>query len=220
MSKTFARRELPPDTLGEALKTVREDVGLTIEELAARANVQPKYVAALEAGRYDLTPGPTYTRGFLRSLADTLELSPDAVVARFDSEPFPAAPAAAAAPENPRLSYRTVRFLGLAALLLAALVYFGIQIQRIIAPPPLAVTEPAGDVVVSVPQVVIAGQTEPEVDVDVNGKSAQVDPQGGFRETVDVQPGVNTLVVTARRKRSRPATITRRVLVELPAVVQ
>ena len=217
----FKRRELPADTLGESLKMVREEDGLSIEELAKKASVQAKYIAAIEAGRYDQTPGPTYVRGFLRSLADVLNLSTDMVIARFDNEPFPAV-----ASEQPRttprryLSYRTVRLLGLGVVLLAALVYFGVQITRIVAPPPLEVSAPSSDVVVAEAQIMLAGVTEPEVDVEVNGRTIQVDSQGKFQETLDLQPGVNTLTVTARKKRSRTATIIRRVLVELPAVVQ
>lgn len=217
----FKRRELPADTLGESLKMVREEDGLTVEELGRRANVQAKYVAAIEAGRYDHTPGPTYVRGFLRSIADVLNLSTDMVVARFDNEPFPAV-----AGEQPHatpqryLSYRTIRLLGLGVILLAALVYFGVQITRIVAPPPLVVSAPATDVVATEAQIVLAGITDPEVDVEVNGRAIQVGSEGKFQETLDLQPGVNTLTVSARKKRSRTATITRRVLVELPPVVQ
>ena len=217
----FKRRELPADTLGESLKMVREEDGLTIAELGRRANVQPKYVAALEAGRYEQTPGPTYVRGFLRSLADVLNLSPDAVVARFDAEPFPAVPGMPGHQKSAfTLSYRAVRTIGLSAIVLAAMVYFGLQIVHIVAPPPITLTQPVTDVVVTEPQVTLEGATKPEVDVQVNGRAIQVDDQGHFKETVDLQPGINTLVVTARKKRSRAATLTRRVLVELPAVVQ
>ncbi|MEK7631273.1 MAG: helix-turn-helix domain-containing protein [Patescibacteria group bacterium] len=217
----FERRELPADTLGESIKMVREEDGLTIAELGQRANVQAKYVAAIEAGRYDQTPGPTYVRGFLRSIAEVLNLSADTVVARFEGEPFPTSPGATPhAGMRTFFSYKIIRILGLAAVLLAALVYFGVQITRIVAPPPLAVTQPATDIVAQEPQVLLEGNTEPEVDVTVNGRSIQVDSQGHFSETVDLQPGVNTLVVMARKKRSRTATITRQVLVQLPAVVQ
>lgn len=217
----FERRELPADTLGESLRMVREEDGLSIEELGKRASVQPKYIAAIEAGRYDQTPGPTYVRGFLRSISRVLNLSTDMVIARFDNEPFPAVHGEQPRPSPRRyLSYRTVRLLGVVVVLLAAFVYFGVQIVRIVAPPPLTVSHPATDIMVTEPQVLLEGKTEPEVDVAVNGRAIQVDSQGAFQETLDLQPGVNTLEVTARKKRSRTATIIRRVLVELPPVVQ
>ncbi len=200
---------------------VREEDGLSIAELGRRANVQAKYIAAIEAGRYDQTPGPTYVRGFLRSIAGVLNLSADTVVDRFDGEPFPAT--AGTMPRATARNFftnRLIRMTGLATLLLAALVYFGVQIVHIIAPPPLVVSQPATDIMLTEPRVTLAGSTEPEVDVQVNGRAIQVDAQGNFQEDVDLQPGVNTLTVTATKKRSQTATVIRRVLVELPAVVQ
>lgn len=222
---TFGRRELPPDTLGEALRVVREEMQLSVAALASRAGVRVTYIEAIEAGRYDDTPGRTYVRGFLRSIAEALELSPDVVLARFDADPV-----GALQPSNVsrtmrglprgRWSYRSIRLIAFAGVMLAVLVYFGFQVRGILAPPPLVVTEPTQDVAVDEPRITIHGTTEPEVTVQVNGQDVQVDRTGSFQETIDLQVGVNTLTVTAARKRSRTATVIRRVLVQLPAVVQ
>ncbi len=224
----FARRELPPDTLGEALKQVREDMGLTTSELASRARVQEKYIAAIEAGRYDHTPGPAYVRGFLQSLALALELSPDVVLARYAADPTggiggerTSSPGPTARPlAQPRFTHRTIRILAVSVVILAALMYFGVQVRNVVAPPPLDVREPASDVILTEPQVTLVGTSAPEVSVTVNDKPVQVDRNGAFQVTIDLQPGVNTLVVTAARKRSREAKVVRRVIVQLPAVVQ
>ncbi len=222
---TFGRRELPPDTLGEALRIVREEMQLSVAELASRAGVRATYVEAIEAGRYDQTPGHTYVRGFLRSIAEALELSPDVVLARFDADPVGAAQPSNATPtmrgiRQSRWSYRSIRFVAFAGVILAVLVYFGFQVRGILAPPPLTVSDPAADVAVTEPRITIQGATEPEVTVQVNGQDVQVDRAGNFQETIDLQAGVNTLTITAARKRSRVATVVRRVLVQLPAVVQ
>jgi cytoskeletal protein RodZ len=224
-AKQFGRRELPPDTLGEALRIVREDMKLSVDAVAARAGVQAKYVEAIEAGRYDQTPGHTYVRGFLRNIAEVLELSPDVVLARFDADPVGAVQPSNASPTmrglpRSQLSYRSIRLIAFAAVILGALVYFGFQVRGILAPPPLVVDDPANDVAVTEPRITIHGTTQPEVTVQVNGQDVQVDRAGSFQETIDLQAGVNTLTVTAARKRSRTATVIRRVLVQLPAVVQ
>ncbi len=221
----FGRRELPPDTLGEALRTVREEMQISVDELAARSGVRAPYVAAIEAGRYDDTPGRTYVRGFLRSIAEALELSPDAVLARFDADPVGAVQPSNASPTlrglpRSRWSYRSIRVVAFASAIFAILVYFGFQVRGILAPPPLTVDQPAQDVAVTEPRITIHGTTDPEVTVQVNGQDVQVDRTGNFQETIDLQAGVNTLTVTAAKKRSHTATVVRRVLVQLPAVVQ
>jgi cytoskeletal protein RodZ len=232
----FVRRELPNDTLGEALKSVREDAGFSIQALAEAAGVQAKYIEALEQGRYDLTPGPVYIRGFLRSISETLELSADTVIARFNAEPHGHAPTAKSAATGFtrqqvanrqskrwvafKFDYRSTRFIIIGAIIFAALVYFSISITKMLLPPQLVISDPAGDVIVNQPQINFAGQTEPEVSLEVNGRLVQVDEHGNFKETIDLQEGVNTLTITARKKRSRPITLTRRILVQLPNVVQ
>jgi len=221
-AESFVRRELPQNTLGEALKIVREEVGLSQEELANKANIQKKYLEAIESGRYDQTPGPVYVKGFLKSIAKILELSPEAVLSRFESEPHSLSlkQPSPVQIKSSGLSYHTTRLLAVGLIVLAALVYFGIQIQKIILPPKLTVLTPATDVMVKVPQILLTGQTEPGVNVQVNNLSVNVDPKGNFKEIIDLQPGVNTLVVTAQKKRSRQTVVTRRVLVQIDDVVK
>ncbi len=226
---SFGRRELPPDTLGEALRIVREEAGLSLEEVAQRSSVQVKYVTAIEAGRYDQTPGLTYVRGFLRSIAEVLDLSPESVISRFEEEPsvqptrkrsIDESAARTRGVAQPKLTYKNVRFLGIAGFVVIALVIFGFQVAHIVAAPKLVVTQPAADTVVTEPKVTLVGKTDPEVTVQVNGQTVQVDTSGSFTEVIDLQQGLNTLTITANRKSSRTTTVTRRVLVQIPAVVQ
>ncbi|MFA6473308.1 MAG: helix-turn-helix domain-containing protein [Patescibacteria group bacterium] len=230
--KSFHRRALPNDTLGEALRSVREDAGLSVEALGQQAGVQAKYIVAIEAGRYDQTPGPVYLRGFLRQIAAALDVSVESVLARFEAEPRGYVPTAQSAAkgfaqqqaatdaQTQRMHPRSARWLIAGGILVLAVVYFAISILGIVLPPPLTVTEPSADIIVNSPQVTVVGQSAAEVTVEVNGKPVSVDARGGFREAVDLQAGVNTLTITARKKRSRPATVTRRILVQVPAVVQ
>ncbi|RJO58923.1 hypothetical protein C4546_04975 [Candidatus Parcubacteria bacterium] len=222
LSGSFARRTLPQNTLGEALRIVREEAGLSLAELAIRSKVQEKYIAAIEAGRYDQTPGSVYVKGFLKEIAKVLELSPNSVIARFETEPY-VVPARQPKPlDQPKFffGHYTWRLLVFLGFLLIFLIYFGIQIQKIILPPELSVSYPATDIIMNSPQITLTGKTEPEVLVEINDQAVTVDAVGNFQETIDLQPGVNTLVISAKKKRSRSTVITRRVLVELNEVLK
>ena len=48
--------------------------------------IKPAYLAALEQGRSDDLPGPTYAIGFVRAYADFLGLDSEAVLARFKAD--------------------------------------------------------------------------------------------------------------------------------------
>ena len=121
---------------------------------------------------------------------------------------------------NPRFSYRRLRVIATALAIIAVMVLFGVQVAKVLAPPRLTVTSPAADIVVTEPQVTLSGKTDPEVTVQVNDRTIAVDASGKFQESIDLQPGLNTLLITAAKKSSRKATITRRVLVQLSTVVQ
>lgn len=75
-----------PRSTGDMLQQQREALGLDLTQIAAALKIKPAYLAALEAGRPDQLPGPTYAVGFLRAYAGHLGLDPDEVVKRFKRE--------------------------------------------------------------------------------------------------------------------------------------
>ena len=53
-------------SLGEQLKKIREDAGLSITDLAVATKIQFKYLKHLESEEYDKLPMPVYIRGFIQ----------------------------------------------------------------------------------------------------------------------------------------------------------
>lgn len=85
------------NTLGPVLRAMREDAGLSQEELAERAGLSPHAISALERG--------TRTRPYphtLRSLATALDLTDDQRAALVAAVPARSSRQAAAAPVRPR----------------------------------------------------------------------------------------------------------------------
>src|SRR5207244_2269377 len=72
-----------PRSAGDLMRQQREALGLDLGEVAAALKIKPAYIAALEAGRPDQLPGPTYAIGFMRAYADHLGLDGDEVLRRF-----------------------------------------------------------------------------------------------------------------------------------------
>ncbi len=48
------------------LKQARLNKNLTIEDVERHLNIKKQYIIALEESNYDVLPGKTYTRGYLR----------------------------------------------------------------------------------------------------------------------------------------------------------
>ncbi len=223
----FAAKKLNQyETVGEVLTAARQEKQLELERVEKILKINKRYLAALEAGEYSKLPGDIYTRNFLRSYAELLQVNPEHILELLDRElqiakqvediPHHLEPAATTQPTF-LVTPQRIRNIGIGVLTVALLVYFGWQIYAIFAPPPLTVSQPEQDVVTSQQTLIVSGQTEPAVTVTINNEETVTDPQGGFSRQVELQNGLNTIEVTAQKRRSRPNTVTRQVIFEPPA---
>ncbi|HEX3538025.1 MAG TPA: RodZ domain-containing protein [Stellaceae bacterium] len=76
----------PRRSVGEILRDRREELGLDLNSVGETLRIRPHYLAALEQGRSDELPGPTYVIGFVRAYSHHLGFDAEKVLARFRSE--------------------------------------------------------------------------------------------------------------------------------------
>ena len=62
-----------PD-IGASLREARMRARIDVSEIEARTKIRAKYLRALENEEWDLLPGPTYVKSFLRTYAEALDL--------------------------------------------------------------------------------------------------------------------------------------------------
>jgi cytoskeleton protein RodZ len=62
-----------PD-IGAALRDARMRARIDVAEIEAQTKIRAKYLRALENEEWDLLPGPTYVKSFLRTYAEALDL--------------------------------------------------------------------------------------------------------------------------------------------------
>src|SRR4030066_1920691 len=78
-SETAVRAPAPGP--GALLAQARADLHLAHEEVAAKLHLATRQIQALEQDDYSSLPGPTYVRGYLKSYALLLGLSPEPILA-------------------------------------------------------------------------------------------------------------------------------------------
>jgi cytoskeleton protein RodZ len=83
---TSGEHETSDQTIGSILKQARLRSGLDIETMAHALRIRQPYLEAIEDGRYELLPGPTYATGFIRSYAEQLGLDGDRFVDQYHEE--------------------------------------------------------------------------------------------------------------------------------------
>jgi len=71
------------ESLGEKLKTKRQEIGISIEQVARDTNIAKRYIEALEAEDFSVFPGEPYVIGFLRTYAENLGLVSDEIIALY-----------------------------------------------------------------------------------------------------------------------------------------
>lgn len=137
------------DSIGAALKAIRHDKGLSLQDLAETTRVRRAYLEAIEEMRLDALPSRPFTIGYIRAYADALGLDPDAAVERFKTdepvldEPL-RAPVGVLDEKDPRVAAFTIG----AMVIIAAIVLWNIAQRAMMAaapPPPLASQTQAED---------------------------------------------------------------------------
>ncbi|MDB5864294.1 MAG: hypothetical protein JWO70_2100 [Betaproteobacteria bacterium] len=84
----YARHESAP---GAMLSAAREELNLTVSDVARHLKLSPAQVEALEEGAYDRLPGRVFVRGFLRNYAKLLGIDPQPLLRSIEHEmPQPA----------------------------------------------------------------------------------------------------------------------------------
>ena len=69
--------------IGETLRETRMRRRIDISEVEAATKIRAKYLRALENEEWDLLPGPTFVKTFLRTYAEYLEIDPRLLVEEY-----------------------------------------------------------------------------------------------------------------------------------------
>lgn len=130
---------------GAVLAAAREEMNLSVSDVARHLKLTPSQVEALEEGAYERLPGRVFVRGFLRNYAKLLGVDPQPLLRRIEhempqprvvAEPPPAQEAVMPTGERSRLPLYT----GIAATVIAALAAYEFGFNN---PPPEEASQPS-----------------------------------------------------------------------------
>ena len=120
----------PADTtsveFGAAMRDMRKAHNRELSDVANALRIRQVYLQAIEDGRFDDLPGPTYAAGFVRAYADYLGLELDEVMRRYRSATGDIPTQTPLVPPSPMAEARLpTGFILLVAAILAAGAYGG-----------------------------------------------------------------------------------------------
>jgi len=71
--------------IGNTLREARVRRNLTLQQVEEDTKIRVRYVQAMENEDFDVMPGATYVRGFLRTYSEYLALDPEVIVGEYRS---------------------------------------------------------------------------------------------------------------------------------------
>lgn len=199
MSEGFETKKVAQETLGEYLSSVRQHLGLTIEEVGQKTGIFEKFIMALEDGKYQVLPPDVYVLGFLKKLADLYRISCADITEQFKKEKGITLQAFRdkITPQKgwramvSQISITPALLTVVSGLVLGlgAFLYVLVQAFSVNHTPSLVITEPKADTVLQGSSVMVKGKTEPGITVTVNDQNVLVQNDGNFETILGVAPG-------------------------------
>lgn len=205
--------------LGETLKKKRIELGFSLAQVSRHSLIAERYLEAIEQEDWQYLPGEIYIRNFLKRYAAELSLDPIRVLKVYElrsnfvyQSSIGSLQRTLPLPSSHFLILPKIIRNGLIVLvIISALGYLAWQVNQILIPPELAIYSPVDNLVTNEAQVVISGQTDPEVKVKINDIVVPVNA-GKFIETIDLQIGLNMLKISASKKYSREQVVYKRIM--------
>jgi cytoskeletal protein RodZ len=120
------------ESVGLFLRRHREQRQMSVEEIARSTRVPMDSVTRIEADQFDELPGEVFVRGFLKSYARAVGLTPEEVLARYTASRRVAwvTPLPIAAPAKPARSRR----FGVAIAFVLLLILFTLALSIVLKP--------------------------------------------------------------------------------------
>ena len=223
MNAGFNSRQLasPADNLGEELRRVRINQGLSLADCAYKLKLKSADLEALETENYELLPAGFYGLNIFKRYVSFLGLNERRLSRVFLTDRRLSAGAGEAVFSKKVVRRRELwilpRFLRnflIAAAVIICFAYLALYFNRITTPPSLEILKPTANISQKELNFVIEGRTDPESEVTINNQGVLINQDGSFSQAVSLRSGVNLLIIKAKKKYSHERAVTRQILVE------
>ena len=208
--KSIQKRE----RVGSKLKKLREDAGLSIEEMENITKLEKDYIRAIEASAFHTLPqGELYKKLFVKRYLKPFEVNEEKYLQKVEEykrkEKNWINKPSFLSKKNIPLIARAVSVIFLVGALLG---YIGVQVDKILEPPPLSVESPPKSLTTQQQTINIKGETNKEVIISINGKRVSHNKKGVFRKELELKEGLNTIVIKAKKEHGKATTKVRQVV--------
>ncbi len=207
----FEKKKIQMETLSEYLIAVRKNLNLTVAEVGQKTAIAPKFIVALEEGKFKLLPAGVYAVGFLRRLAQLYVVDADELICQYKKEQMIDRQLKANTEQSGSFVEKkfwkklviTPKLLSLSLGLLFVGVSIGYiiwQVWSINKTPVLEIIEPQNNAVIQGTTAMVRGHTDAGNSVAVNEQGIFVDTTGNFQTQLGLSSGPKEIKITASNR--------------------
>jgi cytoskeletal protein RodZ len=213
-------------TVGQLLKTAREQKKFTLEDVHKFVKIHPKFLVALEEGNYGAFSNKIHAKGFLKIYAEFLDLDVSQVLAFWRREYegiFEKKELQMANFEVKALQRSPIMITpGLVIVVVAFIVITGFfsylfyQYRTYSGAPKIEIFSPSNNLVVNYEILDVTGKTDKEAEILINNQKIVVDKDGSFLTSIRLKPGFNTLSFLSINKLKKETEEIRTIIYRAP----
>lgn len=215
----FKKKQLAPSKrVCLRLKEARKQAHVSLSDLSKQTKISKKHLQALEECRFnDIPYAIIYKKNFVRRYAEALNLPTENLLNQFITEEI----GLSNKQNQPKLQkINKNRFQNLPSLIrlsftgivvLALVGYLGWQVRSILRPPHLILFSPANGYVTEDPELLVHGEASGQAQIFINGQEINNGADGQFKEIINLGSGINTIVISAKKKHGKTTNIVRHV---------
>jgi len=206
-------------TIGQVLKEARTNKKILPEQLEFKTKIKKNFIKAIEAEDWENLPAYPVVLGFVRSIAERIDVQTDFALALLRRD-YPPKKEVKVSPSpnlenkvvwSPRLTF----VLGISSFLILILGYLGIQYVRFISPPELLIDKPKENEQLLSRTVKVEGKTDTDAKVEVNNQPVLVDQDGNFSTDIEISESTSTLLIKSTSRSGKETVIERKIKLDL-----
>ena len=188
------------NTVGQILKEARLNQSVSLSDLEKTTKIKKDFIIKIENEDWEHLPEFPVVSGFVKNIANALDLSVDNVnaILRRDYPPKklrinPKPDISSKFTWSPKLTFA----IGVSFLVLIVLGYLGIQYRKFSTPPDLMISSPKQNEITTQNKIKVSGKTTTDAIVTVNNQPITLDQDGAFITEIEITKETKNLVFKA-----------------------
>jgi Helix-turn-helix domain/Glucodextranase, domain B len=206
-------------TLATIISESRIGRRMSVRDLSSATKIKQVFIEALESEQWSLLPEYPVVLGFVKRIAQVLEIDEPKLVAHLRRD-YPQVPLTISPKQELKTKkgwspkYSFISIVGICVFVVVA--YLTYQYRSFTEPPPLHIINPTEGETITTPFYVVTGTTAADTSVIVNNQPALVEDDGNFYTEIELSESVKVIVVKATSRAGRQTLVTRTITVDLP----